>query len=210
MHYRGLLRVARREGGIRLYAAREPHDGASDPAAALDALVDVIVRKYAPLPLRSLAELVNALRHGAPQWYDGRRAALDRAVARLPHANVDGVEWFWPGGHDPASRRHAPDDAVRLLAPFDPLVRDRRRFEHFWGWAYRFEAYTPAPQRVRGYYALPLLWGARVIGWANVSARAGGLGADLGFAAGRAPRSASFKRDLDAELERLRAFLGAQ
>ena len=50
-------------------------------------------------------------------------------------------------------------DEVRLLAPFDPVVWDRRRFEVFWGWAYRFEAYTPAPKRVRGYYALPLMWG---------------------------------------------------
>ncbi|MGC4048239.1 MAG: crosslink repair DNA glycosylase YcaQ family protein [Paludibaculum sp.] len=47
---------------------------------------------------------------------------------------------------------------VRLFAPFDPVVWDRLRFETFWGWAYRFEAYTPAPKRVRGYYALPLMW----------------------------------------------------
>jgi hypothetical protein len=38
-------------------------------------------------------------------------------------------------------------DAVRLLAPFDPVVWDRQRFEAFWGWAYRFEAYTPASKR---------------------------------------------------------------
>ncbi len=60
-------------------------------------------------------------------------------------------------------------EAVRLLAPFDPVVWDRRRFEAFWGWAYRFEAYTPAPRRVRGYYALPLLWRDQVIGWGNLA-----------------------------------------
>ena len=36
--------------------------------------------------------------------------------------------------------RRQPEEAVRFLAPFDPLVWDRLRFEHFWGWAYRFEA----------------------------------------------------------------------
>jgi uncharacterized protein YcaQ len=211
MHYRGLLRVARREGGIRLYAAREPHEPAPDPAAAMDTLVDVIVDKYAPLPLRSLGELVNALRWGAPQWTADRRAALLRATHRLPHARVDGVEWLWPAGEDPASRRHAPDgDAVRLLAPFDPLAWDRRRFEIFWGWAYRFEAYTPAPRRVRGYYALPLLWGTQVIGWANVTWKDGTLGAATGYESGRAPRSAAFRRALDDELDRLRLFLGGQ
>ena len=51
---------------------------------------------------------------------------------------------------------------VRLLAPFDPIVWDRRRFELLWGWPYRFEAYTPVAKRKLGYYALPLLWRDRV------------------------------------------------
>ncbi len=148
MHYRGLVRIAGREGGVRLYAARAPHPPAADPAAALDALVDVVLRKYAPLPMRSLSDLVSRLRYGAPQWADARRAALARAKRRLPRAGVDGVEWFWPEGENPVSRHHATEDVVRLLAPFDPVVWDRRRFELFWGWAYRFEAYTPAAKRV--------------------------------------------------------------
>ena len=77
---------------------------------------------------------------------------------------------------------------VRLLAPFDPLVWDRRRFEMLWGWAYRFEAYTPARQRKLGYYALPLLWRDRVIGWGNVSVKDGELIADLGYVASRPAR----------------------
>ena len=63
---------------------------------------------------------------------------------------------------------------MRLLAPFDPVVWDRRRFEILWGWAYRFEAYTPAAKRTLGYYALPLLWRDRVIGWGNLAVREGG------------------------------------
>jgi uncharacterized protein YcaQ len=97
---------------------------------------------------------------------------------------------------------------VRLLAPFDPLVWDRRRFEMFWGWAYRFEAYTPAHKRKLGYYALPLLWRDRVIGWGNVSVKPNGrLASDLGYVGSRPPRDAAFKRELEAELDRLRAFL---
>ena len=208
MHYRGLLRIARREGGVRLYAVRDAHAPAPDPAAALDALVDVVVRKYAPLPMRSLSELVMHLRYGAPQWADDRRAALARAKARLPQVAIDGVTWYWPAGDNPASKRHAPDDAVRLLAPFDPIVWDRRRFELFWGWAYRFEAYTPAPKRVRGYYALPLLWGEQVIGWGNLSVANGVLAADCGYTCGRPPRSAAFRAGLRIELARMSAFLG--
>ena len=209
MHYRGLLRIARREGGVRLYAARDAHEAAPDPAAAYDALVDVVLAQYAPLPEFSLNMLVSRVRYGAPQWTPLVRDALARSKQRLPSARVDGVTWFWPAGENPASRRHAVDDAVRLLAPFDPVVWDRRRFEHFWGWAYRFEAYTPAPKRVRGYYALPLLWRGQVIGWGNLAVQDGVLQADLGHVSGRAPRDAAYRRALEDELQRLREFLGS-
>jgi hypothetical protein len=207
MHYRGLLRVARREAGTRCYAAREGHEPAPDVASAMDALVDVIVGKYAPLPAPSLSQLVMFLAAAAPQWRDQRKPALARAKARLPSAQVAGVTWFWPAGENPASARYAANDTVRLLAPFDPVVWDRRRFELFWGWAYRFEAYTPAPKRVRGYYALPLLWRDRVIGWGNLAVDVGGLVADIGYVSGRAPRDAVFRRELEAELDRMRWFL---
>jgi uncharacterized protein len=61
MHYRGLLRVVRRDAGIRIYAVHEhpaaPRD-ATTRVAHLDALVDVVVAKYAPLPAASLSMLV--------------------------------------------------------------------------------------------------------------------------------------------------------
>ena len=166
MHYRGLLRIARREGGVRLYAPREANVAPTDPAATMDTLVDIIVNKYAPLPEGTLSQLVRfLLTYAVPHWLDARKPALARAKARLPHAEIDGRSWYWPEGENPRSRRHVVEDEVRLLAPFDPVVWDRRRFELFWGWAYRFEAYTPAPKRVRGYYALPLLWRDAVVGW---------------------------------------------
>jgi uncharacterized protein YcaQ len=71
MHYRGLLRVARREDGIRIYGPHEHGLGPADRAgrlASIDALVDVVVRSYAPLPAASLSSLVSRLRYAAPQW----------------------------------------------------------------------------------------------------------------------------------------------
>jgi uncharacterized protein YcaQ len=97
---------------------------------------------------------------------------------------------------------------VRLLAPFDPIVWDRRRFETLWGWAYRFEAYVPAVKRVRGYYALPLLWRDDIVGWGNLAVVDNRLQSQLGYVSGKPPRDARFKRALEEELERLRAFLG--
>ena len=94
-----------------------------------------------------------------------RRCGAQKSGSRHTHRRLD---WYWPA-EEPPPERAAADDAVRLLAPFDPVVWDRRRFELLWGWAYRFEAYTPAPQRQLGYYALPLLWRDQVIGWGNLS-----------------------------------------
>jgi uncharacterized protein YcaQ len=99
---------------------------------------------------------------------------------------------------------------VRLLAPFDPVVWDRRRFEILWGWAYRFEAYTPAPKRKLGYYALPLLWRDRVIGWGNVSVKNETLQPDFGYTASQPPQGRVFRRALEEELNRLSVFLGLE
>ncbi len=208
MHYRGVIRIAGRASGVRLYACCDTAEKANDPSSNMDALVDVIVKLYAPLPDRTLGELVSRLRGGAPQWADLRREALKRAKARLPHATVDGVAWYWPAGENPGAAKHRVDDAVRLLAPFDPIVWDRRRFEHLWGWAYRFEAYTPAPKRVRGYYAMPLLWHDQVIGWGNVAVRDGALHTDIGYVSGKAPRSIAFRQALEAEVACMGDFLG--
>jgi uncharacterized protein len=211
MHYRGLLRIARRDGGVRVYAVREPTPAPADATERRvrhDALVDLIVRKYAPLPAASLGQLVSHLHGGAPQWRDDRAGALQRAKASMASARIDGVDWFWPTDDNPRAPRHAPGDAVRLLAPFDPVVWDRRRFELFWGWAYRFEAYTPAPRRKLGYYALPLLWREEVVGWANLSVRDDSLCAVIGTAARKLQREAGFKPALNAERASMARFLG--
>jgi uncharacterized protein YcaQ len=213
MHYRGLLRVARREKGVRIYMAPQ-HELSPDagrdicaPSARIDALVDVVVRIYAPLPGPSLSFFGRRLRYAAPQWQAELTSALQRAKQRLSHTHIDGVDWYWPADEDPT--RHGIRDTVRLLAPFDPVVRDRARFELLWGWVYRFEAYTPAPKRKLGYYAMPLLWRDRVIGWGNLSVKNGELKPELAYAESQ-PRDRAFKRELEAELDRMRAFLGLE
>jgi uncharacterized protein YcaQ len=94
--------------------------------------------------------------------------------------------------------------ACGFLAPFDPVVWDRRRFGQVWGWEYRFEAYTPVAKRVLGYYAMPLLWRDRVIGWANCAGP--GRDVEIGYV-DAVPTGATYAKALDAEIERLRTFL---
>jgi hypothetical protein len=208
MHYAGLLRIVRREKGIRIYAEHK-HEPvprtAAERRARMDALVDVVVRIYAPLPGPSLSFYLRRLRYAAPQWLKEIPSTLQRAKARLAQARVENVDWFWPAGEK--ANGHSVSEVVRILAPFDPVVHDRARFERLWGWTYRFEAYTPAPKRKLGYYAMPLLWRERIIGWANLAVKNGELNCDLGYIES-APNDRSFKHELEAEIERMRAFLG--
>jgi uncharacterized protein len=210
MHYRGLLRVARRESGTRVYEAAPPAEPDCSPAArraCAATLVRLVLQKYAPLPSRSLGYLVQLLGYGGPHLRVECRQVLAELRQSLPHVRLDGVTWYWPEDEAPASKRWRVDEQVRLLAPFDPIVWDRTRFELLWGWAYRFEAYTPAPKRQYGHYALPLLWREQVIGWANVAVKNGVLAPEIGFAGPR-PREAGFGAALDEELQRLSDFLG--
>ncbi len=57
-----------------------------------------------------------------------------------------------------------PPGVVRVLSPFDPIIRDRRRAQALFGFDYRIEVFVPAAKRRYGYYVFPLLEGGRFIG----------------------------------------------
>lgn len=202
MHYRGLLRIARRDNGVRVYALPRYPSLELPPAERARRLLHLVLSLYGPVPERSLGTLTSFLRAGAPHLRPELRAALARQKTDLPRHTIDKVTWYWPEGTTPFSEE-TPNESVRLLAPFDPLVWDRRRFELLWGWAYRFEAYTPVHKRVRGYYALPLLWRDEIVSWANVTE----AGPAFGYRTGRPPKERAFSRELEAELSRLETFL---
>jgi uncharacterized protein len=211
LHHRGHLRVLRREKGVKVYApARVPvHEPLSVHQRARG-IVELLVRLYAPLPRQSLGYLISLCGYGAPGLQIELRQALKELEdGWLASSKADGLMYLWPA--DESLDQVAPA-GVRLLAPFDPLVWDRRRFEHLHGWAYRFEAYTPPAKRVMGYYALPLFQAEKAVGWANLKITTSGAGggelvSDIGLIPG-VRRTASFEKALNAELDRFRVFLG--
>ncbi len=204
LHREGRARVLRREAGIRVYARAEPvlASAARTPTQRADAFIHLLVNLYAPMPLRSLKQTISMAGGNRPSADYDRRIALMLQRGELEQAEVDGLTYVWLGA---ANVVREPDDAVRLLAPFDPVVWDRRRFEHLWGWAYRFEAYTPAAKRKLGYYALPLLWRDAVIGWANVSVTQRPT-FEFGYV-NKKPRDAAYREALGLEVDRLKVFL---
>jgi uncharacterized protein len=209
LHHRGLLRVARREAGRRVYQAIDHSPPDNSPAARLAGagqLLDTVVRLYAPLPAASLGYLGRLLRDGVPHLAAEVRQVQELAQSRYAHAEVDGRLWLWPQGERPAATSHAVDDKLRFLAPFDPVVWDRRRFLLFWGWEYKLEAYVPAHKRRMGHYAMPMLWGDEMLGWANLKVVDGRLQHELGFADPR-PRGRAFALALDEALQQMRELL---
>ncbi len=202
LQYDGLLRVVRRDGGIRVYGAAMPRPPAPPARERFIALVLLLADIHEPVSERTLF----ALTAGYRRWRGIDHHAIVRALiddGRLAAETIGGVRYLWPARGDVPAE---PERLVRFLAPFDPIVWDRARFEHLWGWPYRFEAYVPPAKRVRGYYALPLLWGHDIIGWANARLANARLDVDIGFAGSR-PRDRVFTRELRAETERLEAFL---
>jgi uncharacterized protein YcaQ len=209
LHYRGLLRVARRAAGTRVYQAIKQAPQHDSPEARLvraGQLLDILVQLYAPLPAASLGYLCGLLRHGVSHLGAAVGELKKRAKSRYAYGQVDGVLWFWPQGENPVSARYSVDGRLRFFAPFDPLVWDRRRFQLFWGWEYKLEAYVPAHKRRMGHYAMPMLWGERMLGWANLKVVNGRLQHELGFAGPR-PRGRSFQLALDEALQQVQEFL---
>jgi uncharacterized protein YcaQ len=206
LHYHGLLRVARRRDGIRIYEAARTTFEPLTPAERMRRLVLLVVRILAPMPRASLAATFGLLSRGAP-GLGGWRGTVEGLLksGELEAGDVDGVGYLWPATHVAAWQRSGRRE-VRFLAPFDPIVWDRRRFEHLWGWPYRFEAYTQAARRRFGYYAMPLLWGDQVIGWVNVSMAQGSVDVECGFI-DRLPKEPGFRRAFDAEVARMEDFL---
>ena len=218
LHHRGLLHVVRREKGIRVYeVASRPVDPApalTSPRQRADGLIRLLVSLYEPVPRASLGHLVYMLHDraiGRDEMHERIAALLRRG--ELSSRIVDHVAYVGSAPGE-ATSDEPREPRVRIVAPFDPLVWDRRRFEHLWGWDYRFEAYVPAPKRRYGYYALPLVWDdgddVDVIGWVNASvvsgARLNTLVIETGFVKPR-PKGPVFRNAFDAEIERLRVFL---
>ena len=77
-------------------------------------------------------------------------------------AVVEGVRGQWRV--DPAQLGRPFAGRVALLSPFDRLIADRRRMEELFEFDYVLEMYKPVAQRRWGYYALPILYGDRLVG----------------------------------------------
>lgn len=96
------------------------------------------------------------------------RAAANGEIAAVRIEPADGGKpweaYALPDWQARAAALPPAPPRIRLLSPFDPILRDRRRTQRLFGFDYRFEAFVPEAQRRHGYYVLPILEGERLVG----------------------------------------------
>jgi uncharacterized protein YcaQ len=103
-----------------------------------------------------------------------------------------------------------PPARLRILSPFDPLLRDRRRAERLFGFFYRIEVFVPEAKRKYGYYVFPVMRGDAIVGRIDMKADrdADRLAVRAFWPEPRVRMSSALLAALDAELERMRRFSG--
>lgn len=101
-----------------------------------------------------------------------------------------------------------PADRVRILSPFDPMLRDRARTERLFGFHYRIEIFVPEPKRRYGYYIYPVLRGDVLVGRMDVKAdrEADTLRVTAFWPEPGVRMSKALISKIEAELDRLRRF----
>ena len=163
----GDLMIADRDGFQKVYDLTErvlpDHVATQMPSAEehADFVIDRTLGNFGMVSAKSACYLqrLPKLRKAVLARFDERLYGGDLQPVRLPGGALVGV---------PANAlARAPNRIarrMRVLSPFDPLVIQRERAQHLFGFDYQIECYVPEDKRRYGYYCLPLLYGDRLCG----------------------------------------------
>ncbi|HEV7783839.1 MAG TPA: crosslink repair DNA glycosylase YcaQ family protein [Thermoanaerobaculia bacterium] len=169
----GELAIAKRINFHKVYDLAErvlPAGHAAPPptqAAHVDWACRTALERLGVATAYELASFWRATSLGdARAW--GQKAAARGEIAEVEVEAEDGSEprraWAIPDWQEQAASLPPAPPRVRLLSPFDPILRDRKRTLRLFNFDYHFEAFVPGPKRQHGYYVLPILEGERLVG----------------------------------------------
>ena len=137
-------------------------------------------------------------------------------AAGLVPVEIEAADGTWSAAVAPADiearleRLGPPTTRLRILNPFDPVIRDRNRLARLFGFEYRVEMFVPAAKRIWGYYVFPILEGDRFVGRIEIKAdrRSSALNVLNFWPEPGVQWPAARHRKLEAELLRLARFVG--
>lgn len=167
----GSLAISRREGFQKVYDLAQNCIGAEDFNARVseEEFIDWACRSAlerlgfaTPGDIARYFDLVSI--EEAKNWVE---KGGGNTVSSVDVETVDGGRRAMVARADIASLLDEICEApqrLRVLSPFDPVIRDRKRLEWLFGFDYRIEIYVPAEMRIWGYYIFPLLEDDRLIG----------------------------------------------
>lgn len=163
----GDLVIAERVGMLKKYELTDRHFGwtkrpkAASTSEVLDYHIDRALRSQGVVSLESITYMQKAA---------FKKEVLKRVEARvrkgtLIPVDVPGIEkvQFWIDSEHLESGIPEANDLTHILSPFDPLVIQRKRFNMFFGYDHRFEAYLPKEKRKYGYFTLPVIIGDQAV-----------------------------------------------
>jgi uncharacterized protein len=167
----GDLTVAGRSGQERLWDLSErwfPHWTPNEritPEERSDRALQHSLRALGVATPRHVSQyFLRANQRGRYYELPGSLARLTASGAVLP-ARVAGSKGDWYIHRDSLPLLDAPwQPRTVLLSPFDNLIADRQRTRQLFEFDYTIEIYVPEAKRKRGYYAMPILAGDRLVG----------------------------------------------
>jgi len=160
---RGEVVVAGRNRGRKLWAVADGWLPEVVPLSGPALEREATLRALRGMGVATLRQLRS---HYAFTRYVTQRA-LDALALEGAAVRVDIADVAWKGPYyalTDAPIRGEWEDRTTLLSPFDNLIIDRARTEQLFGYRYRIEIYTPPHLRKRGYWAMPVLHGDRIVG----------------------------------------------
>jgi len=209
----GGLCICRREGFQKVYDLTENVIPAEHREADhdRDALIDWSCRAAmdrlgfaTPGELAKFWALISPAE--AKEWAAKQNSLVEVEIEgadRTPRKHLAKPELLEEDAPDPPAR-------IRVLSPFDPMIRDRKRTQRLFGFEYTIEVFVPEPKRKYGYYVFPLLEGDKLIGRIDMKTD---RAEDALIVKGlwlepKVKLSAARQARLEAELERQRRFSG--
>ena len=143
---------------------------------------------------------------------------IARSQAMLQTVSIETASGQWFQAIAPAdiearlANMRPATSRLRIVNPFDPAIRDRKRLQRLFGFEYRVEMFVPAAKRVWGYYVFPILEGAQFVGRIEVKGdRQQSVLQVVNFwpEPGVTWSDSRYKK-LALELERMRQFIGVK